>query len=751
MNMTSKHTSLWLDTVTDIRRYPILAENTTADVVVVGGGIVGVLTAWHLARHGLSVVLLEKNHIGTGDTGLTTGFLTRVPDASLHRLVTIYGIDAVAKFFRETTAAQKQLLDLIEKENIACDLVRCNSYFCSYETDDSTLDAEWNVVKEIDPDSERLKTGTPNPGRDAICFRNEAKFHARKFLFGLLDRAPRGRLTVYEESEVTRVETDPDVKVHTGLGSVTAKKLIIATGMPLEHFEELRPLLTSKLTSVIVARYDRLPISQDVFWDTFDPYFYYRAIDTETLLVGGCDRPPGVSPNEKNPPPQELTRFLDTHLPGYNTITHEWTGSLFYTPDGLPYAFSHPHYNHTVFVATGLGGNGMVCGALLADTIAQLVLGEMPDAAELLSPRRTKATIEKPKPKPRDIPTPKGFIPAATLADFEKKNKRCVIVNGKKIALFKVKDKFFAIDNTCSHAGGSLCEGTIDENIVQCPLHGAKFDVTTGAVVGPPATRGQATYPVRERRGVIEIEISTEEPSTTKPRQTYWRYCFLAAGGAIVFWFLEFLAQYLWISPFDIGTSFVRSFAFAGMTLISLALFSSAIFKWFPRLSDYWRLRRYLGVSGFTLVLFHVFSVYYFYFHLDILAPYYSLNPLKNPIIFGSIAFPIFMIMAMTSTDWALGKLGDRRWKTIHRFVYIAYISSIFHYLTMNPPMLRTVPGIILLVITALALFGQLFWFVKISKEAHFRSWGTIVGSLIILGTILVAYLATRASLFSQL
>ena len=63
----------------------------------------------------------------------------------------------------------------------------------------------------------------------------------------------------------------------------------------------------------------------------------------------------------------------------------------------------------------------------------------------------------------------------------------CVTANGKAYALFRVAGKIYCLDNQCTHLGGPLCRGRLDGSIVQCPWHGSRFDVRTGAVVGPPA------------------------------------------------------------------------------------------------------------------------------------------------------------------------------------------------------------------------------------------------------------------------
>lgn len=192
---------------------------------------------------------------------------------------------------------------------------------------------------------------------------------------------------------------------------------------------------------------------------------------------------------------------------------------------------------------------------------------------------------------------------------------------------------------------------------------------------------------------------------------------FIFALGVMLFWLFEFVVEYWWLTDHSLRSALIRSFALAGETLIGLALFSSAIFKWFPRLAVHWRVRRYLGVSGFVLIFFHVAGVMQFIFHYDVSRVYYSLNPLENPLLFGVIAYPIFFIMAVTSTDWMVRRLTPRVWKFIHRLVYLAYISSIFHFLFTNPQALNNPLGYLLYAVTALALFGQVFWFFKIARQ----------------------------------
>ena len=69
------------------------------------------------------------------------------------------------------------------------------------------------------------------------------------------------------------------------------------------------------------------------------------------------------------------------------------------------------------------------------------------------------------------------------------------------------EDAWGAVDNICTHDGGTLGEGELDDQCVECPRHGAKFDLFSGAVKAMPAVFPVNAYPVRIRDGVIEIDL----------------------------------------------------------------------------------------------------------------------------------------------------------------------------------------------------------------------------------------------------
>lgn len=71
----------------------------------------------------------------------------------------------------------------------------------------------------------------------------------------------------------------------------------------------------------------------------------------------------------------------------------------------------------------------------------------------------------------------------------------CLEIDGKRIAIFNTTGQYYAIDDTCPHAGGSFSEGAMTGSVVRCPLHGATADVRTGSC-SPPARADVETYDI---------------------------------------------------------------------------------------------------------------------------------------------------------------------------------------------------------------------------------------------------------------
>jgi 3-phenylpropionate/trans-cinnamate dioxygenase ferredoxin subunit len=113
------------------------------------------------------------------------------------------------------------------------------------------------------------------------------------------------------------------------------------------------------------------------------------------------------------------------------------------------------------------------------------------------------------------------FVEAGKTSEFKDGMMKEVEVQGKKILLAKIKDKYYATNGRCTHFGGNLSRGVLEGTVVTCPLHGSQFDLTDGHVVrwlkgsGPLSTVGKTlkgprpldTYKVKVEGEKILVEI----------------------------------------------------------------------------------------------------------------------------------------------------------------------------------------------------------------------------------------------------
>jgi 3-phenylpropionate/trans-cinnamate dioxygenase ferredoxin component len=95
---------------------------------------------------------------------------------------------------------------------------------------------------------------------------------------------------------------------------------------------------------------------------------------------------------------------------------------------------------------------------------------------------------------------PASTIPPGDYAQTE--------VDGVLVAVFNIAGEYYAIDDLCTHDGGELAGGAVEDHEVICPRHGARFCLRTGAALTPPAYEPVRTYPTRVVDGVVEIEAS---------------------------------------------------------------------------------------------------------------------------------------------------------------------------------------------------------------------------------------------------
>ena len=100
------------------------------------------------------------------------------------------------------------------------------------------------------------------------------------------------------------------------------------------------------------------------------------------------------------------------------------------------------------------------------------------------------------------------WIDACATKDIDEEDLIPWEYNGQRIAIYKIKKGFFATDLFCTHEEESMEEGLVIDCVIECPLHGGRFDICTGKALSAPVYEDLKTYPVKVEGGRVFVKIS---------------------------------------------------------------------------------------------------------------------------------------------------------------------------------------------------------------------------------------------------
>jgi nitrite reductase/ring-hydroxylating ferredoxin subunit/metal-sulfur cluster biosynthetic enzyme len=121
-----------------------------------------------------------------------------------------------------------------------------------------------------------------------------------------------------------------------------------------------------------------------------------------------------------------------------------------------------------------------------------------------------------------------GFVTVAKVGEIPEGGVKVVRLEDQGVAVFHVGGKYYALEDVCTHDGGPLAEGPLDGYLVECPRHGARFDIRTGAVRALPATAPVPTFAVRVTDEEVQVAYESYDETRPVPPAPTWP----AAGDA---------------------------------------------------------------------------------------------------------------------------------------------------------------------------------------------------------------------------
>lgn len=368
--------------------YPKLEENITTDVVIIGSGISGALSAYYLVKEGLNCVVVDERSIGLGSTCASTSLLQYELDEPLHTLKTKIGNYDANRVYDMCS----QSIDTIEE---ICKHIRCaeftrrpSLYYAAYKKDAQKITDEYEARKQLGFNMELLSEkdireqfGFKAP--NAILSQQGACLDAYAFTHALHQHNIKKGLRVYNRTAVTNIEYKKNgVLVNTsGKCTIQAKKIVNATGYQVVNFID-KKIVSLHSTYAIVSEQlsskAKTWSREAMIWNTADPYLYMRKTDDNRIIIGGRDEE-FFSPAKRDKLlAKKSTQLEQDFCKLFPEVEFKpefcWTGTFGITKDSLPYIGTYDKTPHTYY-ALGFGGNGITFSVIAAQLIADAIAG----------------------------------------------------------------------------------------------------------------------------------------------------------------------------------------------------------------------------------------------------------------------------------------------------------------------------------------------------------------------------------------
>ncbi|HAT4179651.1 TPA: FAD-dependent oxidoreductase [Clostridium perfringens] len=472
--------SVWSESC-KFRKREALNKDIKTDVLVIGAGIAGILTAYMLKQKGRDVVLIDAAEIASGNTKNTTAKITSQHDLIYSKLISEFGEEKARQYAKANELAIKKYKEIIEDKRIECDFEEKPAYVYSLNEVD-VLKEEVEAAKKLGIDAEFVQeVNLPFKIKGAVKFNNQAQFNPLKFLRGISNE-----LVIYENTRALEIKEN---LVVTSGGNITANNIVVATHYPIMNAPGYYFMKMHQERSYVLALENTSEID-GMYIDLNKEGYSFRTYNN-LLLLGGISHRTGE--NEEGGSYDKLRKVVKKLYPKAKE-KYYWSAQDCMTIDGIPYIGRYSNETPNIYVATGFNKWGMTSSMVSAMIISDMILEKENDFSEIFSPRRFDLSLSINNIANDLIETAKNFIaqkvyiPSSEIEHIKNGHGGIIEYNGEKVGVYKDKEgKEFFVSTKCTHLGCQL-SWNADELTWDCPCHGSRFDYK-GRLIGSPATK----------------------------------------------------------------------------------------------------------------------------------------------------------------------------------------------------------------------------------------------------------------------
>ncbi|NLR97217.1 FAD-binding oxidoreductase [Rhizobium sp. P38BS-XIX] len=360
----------------------------TYDVVIVGAGISGALTAHALVGHGLKVLVVDRRRPVRGSSLASTAMIQHEIDVPLHVLQNSVGSHRARRIWQRSAGAVEQLAQMIVDLRVKCAFDRKRTlYLSGDEYGARALKAEVDARADAGIDAEllsgaRLRAHFGIDRTAAIDSGISASANPAQLTAGLFRHAREHGTEIVSGVEISDIQALGErVAISTSRGALlSAGHVVFCTGY--EFLQCLAHKSQKVMSTWAIASRPNLErptwLDQYLVWEGSDPYLYFRSTPDGRVIVGGEDED-GEEAYRDEAKRQRKSKRLVEKLADLTGIAvgqpdFQWSAPFAVTPQGLP-MIGHAPGMKNVYVTMGFGGNGITFSQIAAQLISSEILG----------------------------------------------------------------------------------------------------------------------------------------------------------------------------------------------------------------------------------------------------------------------------------------------------------------------------------------------------------------------------------------
>ena len=382
--------SLWVETTAQTNYPKLEGDDTVYDVLVIGGGITGVMAAYYAQLRGLKTAIIEKNRLLEWTTGNTTAKLTSQHYLLYQYLIERHGIGTAQAYADANERGINKVEELCQTLGIDSEFSRRDAYV--FTSDDSKLHDIHNEVEAALklglPASFEAEVNLPFDIVGAIKFSNQAQFHPRKFLLGIVDQFVALGGIIYEDTKATDIIPGDVTTVTTKSGGdLRAKHVIEANGEPFWPKDLLKDRMWSKMSYALAVKLNDASTYPDgLYITTDDPLRTIRtaSFNGKPILIFGGESHE-FDPNDDNPD-VHYQRLIDDVYRRFDVdqICFRWLAGDYMPYDRMPYFGALPD-TPSVYAITGYRAWGLAWAMSAAEAVVNAIAGQPDEWAKPFS------------------------------------------------------------------------------------------------------------------------------------------------------------------------------------------------------------------------------------------------------------------------------------------------------------------------------------------------------------------------------